>query len=90
VKRPAAPDKGARPASLPPAAFSILVEAMAQEMIANGIAPGTPHYESFIRMQVAALMDRTRGICLELGVDVDEEMEEVPAPARWFPWWRRS
>lgn len=58
-------------------------------MIANGIAPGSTHYEGFIRMQVAALMDRTRGICGELGVDVDEEIEEAPVPAPKTAWWRR-
>ena len=61
-----------------PAGFSVLIETMAQEMVAHNILPGTPTFESFIRLQIGALVDRTRGVCAELGVEIDEEIEEVP------------
>ena len=40
-------------------------------------------------VQVAALIDRVRGICHENGVELEEEVEaEAPASVK-APWWKR-
>lgn len=66
----------------PPAGFSVLIECLAQEIVASGIA-GSPMYEEFLRMQVGALMQRVRGVCGELGVEISEAPVPAPKTARW-------
>ena len=68
----------------PPGGFSVLIECMAQEIVASGIA-GSPLYGQCMQMQVGALMQRVRGVCDELGV----EIPEAPVPAPKTAWWRR-
>ena len=68
----------------PPAALHVLTEQLAQEIVASGMAE-SPMYEDFMRMQVGALMQRVRGVCDELGV----EIPEAPVPAPKTAWWRR-
>lgn len=73
----------------PPANFSVLIECLAREIVASGVV-SSPIYEDFIRMQVSALVQRVRGVCNELGVELAEPVETAaaPAPVR-APWWMR-
>jgi hypothetical protein len=72
----------------PPAGFAVLIEVLATEMAANGLIPGSPMFEPFLQMQISALIQRVRGICVENGVElVEEEIEATPPQPR--SWWRR-
>ena len=73
----------------PPGVFHVLTEQLAQELVHAGIVPGSPMFESFLKMHIGAVINRVRGICHENGVELEEEVEaEVPASVK-APWWQR-
>lgn len=73
----------------PPAGFGVLIDVLAAEMTTHGIVPGSPLFESFLQLQIRALVQRTRGICAEQGIELEEGVEApVPAP-KPVSWWRR-